>query len=140
MKTALVIAAFLALLGLSTSSATAGQATACSVTPNPVSLSTDTQFTVTASGAVPGDYYEVTDQQQGHHKTDEDRVWLGRADTNGAVTATVPVDDGRVVGAGDIYALWPGDVSVKVIHYQQGGSGGNKGASILAACGFTVTG
>ncbi len=114
---------------------------ACAVTPNPVSLATDTQFTVTASGATPFDSYEVTDQQQGHHKQDEDRVWLGSADAAGNITANVPVQNGALLGGGwKPYGLWPGDVSVKVIHYQQGGSGSNKGAAILAACSFTVVG
>ncbi len=112
--------------------------TACSVAPDPLSLVVETQFTVTAAGAIPFDYYEVTDQQQGHHKTDEDRVWLGQADTNGNIDATIHVDNG-LIGASGTYALWPGGVSVKVIHYQQGGKTISKGASILAFCTFSVT-
>ena len=111
----------------------------CGVAPNPVSLAADSSFTVTATGAIAGDSYEVTDQQQGHQKTDEDRVWLGTADFNGNIAASVPVVDGRTTLTWRPYGLWPGDVSVKVIHYQQGGSGFNKGAAILASCSFTVT-
>jgi hypothetical protein len=109
----------------------------CVVTPNPLSLATDTQFTVTASGAIPLESYEVTDQQTGHHKTDEDRVWLGQADSNGQIVAVVPAGDGRT-GSGSPYALWPGDVKVTVIHYHQGGKISSKGASVLATCAFTV--
>jgi hypothetical protein len=106
------------------------------VAPDPVSLAVDTQFTVTAVGATPGEFYEVTDQQKRHHKTDEARVWLGQADEFGTVTAVVGVVDGRVYwGTG--LELWPGDVSVKVVRYRTGGGPGGA-ASLLATCGFTV--
>ena len=111
--------------------------TVCIVSPDPVTLGTDPQFTVTATGGVPFESYEVTDQQQGHHKTDEARVWLGQADASGTVVATIPVDDGRVVGPGDEFALWPGDVSVKVVRYRTGGGPGGA-ASVIATCSFTV--
>jgi hypothetical protein len=118
----------------------AAKAAPCVVTPDPVRLGTDTSFTVTASGATPFAYYEVTDAQKGHHKTDEDRVWLGEADASGTIVATVAVVDGRTAGPGDVLSLWPGDVSVKVIGYHQGGGPGSGGASVLATCGFTVVG
>jgi hypothetical protein len=110
---------------------------ACQVTPDPVVLGTDISFTLTASGGIPAAYYEVTDQQKQHHKTDEARVWLGQADASGTVTAVVGVDDGRITGSGDPYALWPGDVSVKVVLYRTGGGPGGA-ASLLATCSFTV--
>jgi hypothetical protein len=111
----------------------------CTVSPNPVTLGTDSSFTVTASGGVPAEFYEVTDQQKGHHKTDEARVWLGQADASGNVSATIGVDDGRIYGDASPYSLWPGDVSVKVVRYRTGGGPGGA-ASTLATCSFTVNG
>ena len=139
MKTALVIAAFLALLALSASTANGGQTT-CGLSPNPVSLTTDSQFVVAAGGGIPSDFYEVTEHQAGHTFTDEDRVWLGQADASGTVTAQIGVADGRIETVPQLGALWPGTATVKVIHYQQGGKNTSKGASILATCALTVTG
>lgn len=118
--------------------ASSAAGTACTVTPNPVVLGTDAQFTVSASGAIPGVYYEVTDQQKGHHKTDEARVWVGAADDTGNLTAVIPAHDGSVNGDGDPYSLWPGDVSVKVVRWRAGGSPGG-GQILLSTCSFTVT-
>jgi hypothetical protein len=111
----------------------------CTVSPDPVSLASDTQFTVTATGGTAGEVYEVTDQQKQHHKQDEARVWSGWADDAGVVTAVVHVEDGRIVGDGSPYALWPGDVSVKVVRYRAGGGPGGA-ASLIATCSFTVVG
>lgn len=115
----------------------ARSATTCTITPDPVTLGIDANFTVVATGGTPGEYYEVTDQQKGHHKTDEARVWLGAADDTGTVTALVPVDDGRVVGDLSVWSLWPGDVSVRVVRYRTGGGPGGA-ATTLATCSFTV--
>ena len=109
----------------------------CTVSPDPVTLGVDDHFTVTATGGTPLEYYEVTDQQAGHHKTDEARVWLGQADEFGTVTAVIGVADGRITGDGIPEALWPGDVSVKVVRYRTGGGPGGA-ASTLATCSFTV--
>jgi hypothetical protein len=111
----------------------------CTVSPDPVTLGVDTEFTVTATGGTPLEYYEVTDQQKGHHKTDEARVWLGQADEFGTVTAVVGVADGRIYGDGLPESLWPGGVSVKVVRYRTGGGQGSA-ASTLATCSFTVVG
>jgi len=111
--------------------------TTCTVTPDPVILGVDSTFTLIATGGTAFEFYEVTDQQQGHHKTDEARVWLGQADAFGTVVAMIPVDDGRIVGPGDEFALWPGAVSVKVVRYRTGGGPGGA-ASVIATCAFTV--
>jgi hypothetical protein len=131
------LAALVLCVGTSAAWAAGAKSAPCVVDPNPVVLGTTVSFTVTATGAVPGEYYEVTDQQKGHHKTDEARVWLGQADASGVVGAEIPVDDGRVTGDTE-FALWPGDVSVKVVRYRTGGGPGGA-ASQLATCGFAVT-
>lgn len=110
------------------------KAAPCVVTPNPVSLSADTSFTVTATG-LPNVLYEVTDQQVHHHKTDEARVWLGYADEFGNISAVIDVIDGRTTNLRE--AMWPGDVTVKVLRWKAGGSAGS-GAVLLTTCGFTV--
>jgi hypothetical protein len=129
--------AIIAVLALSPDAALAAQRPPCAVVPDPVVLGIDATFTVTATDGDPFEFYEVTDQQAGHHKTDEARVWLGQADDAGTVTATISVDDGRIVGDASPYALWPGDVAVKVVRYRTGGGPGGA-ASTLATCSFTV--
>lgn len=136
MKNVCIVATMLAALGFASPAVSKGKPGPCTVTPNPVVLGVDQTFTVTATGGVPGEFYEVTDQQSGHHKTDEARVWLGAADEFGTVTAEVPVGDGRFSDARP-YALWPGSVSVKVVRYRTGGGPGGS-ASTLATCGFNV--
>jgi hypothetical protein len=117
--------------------ASSAKAPPCVVTPNPLSLSNDPSWFVSAAGATPLDYYEVTKQQKGHHVPDEGRVWLGQADEGGNILAEIGTVDGRLVGDGVKEALWPGDVSVKVVRYRAGGGPGGA-ASLLATCGFQV--
>ena len=117
----------------------AAKAAPCIVSPDPVTLGVDASFTVTATGGTPLEYYEVTNQQRGHHKTDEARVWLGQADEFGTVTAVIGAVDGRIYGDGLPESLWPGGVSVKVVRYRTGGGPGGA-ASTLATCSFTVVG
>jgi len=128
--------AALVLIASLAGSAVADARGVCTVTPSPVSIAGGS-FTVTASFAVPSEFYEITDQQKGHHKTDEARVWLGQADANGNVSADIPTEDGRIYGDGTPYALWPGDLSIKIVRYRTGG-GGNTKASLLATCTTTV--
>lgn len=140
MRRLLAIALGLALSVVLVAPVLAAKAAPCSVSPDPLTLGVDDHFTVTATGGTPGEFYEVTDQQAGHHKTDEARVWLGAADEFGTVTADIGVNDGRIYGdAGMPYSLWPGNVSVKVVRYRTGGGPGGA-ASTLASCGFTVVG
>jgi hypothetical protein len=117
--------------------ATAAKSAPCTATPDPLTLGVDQFFTVTATGATPGQAYEVTDQQPGHHKTDEARVWLGYPDDAGTISAVIPALDGRIYPDAWPYALWPGDITVKVVRYRTGGGPGGA-ASLLAVCSFTA--
>jgi hypothetical protein len=126
----------LLLLPLLLASPAYAKAAPCVVTPDPVSLSADSTFTVTATG-LPNVLYEVTDQQTHHHKTDEARVWLGYADDAGNISAVIDVIDGRTTNVRE--AMWPGDVSVKVLRWKAGGgTSSGSGAVLLTTCGFTV--
>ncbi len=143
-----IIAAFiLASLITTPTLASAAKAPPCVVDPPVISLSNPTYtqdgnpyFIVSATGATPLGFYEVTDQQKGHTKTDEDRTWLGQADESGNITANRYYFDARTVaeGAWKPYGVWPGDISIKVIGYHQGGQNTSKGASILATCKATI--
>jgi hypothetical protein len=119
-----------------TGAATAGKASQCVVVPNPVTLGVDTEYTVTATGGVPLETYEVTLRQKHHLITDEARVWLGQADDTGTVTATIGVSDGRIYGM-VTGALWPGEPTLNVVRYRTGGGPGGA-ASKLATCSFVV--
>jgi hypothetical protein len=117
-----------------TGAASAGKASQCIVVPNPVVLGVDTQYTVTATGGVPLETYEVTLRQKHHLITDEARIWLGQADADGVVTAIVPVDN-QVEGS--LYSLWPGEPTLNVVRSRAGGGPGGA-ASKIATCSFVV--
>lgn len=115
--------------------AAGGPRTACTVTPDPVSISSGEQYTVFAAGGVPLEWYEVIVRQRGDGCTDECRDWLGQADDFGNVTASFAAY-AFVVGDG-FHGLLVGDAKVSVVRYRTGGGPGG-GASTIATCAFTV--
>jgi hypothetical protein len=117
-----------------TGAASAGRTAACVVIPNPVTLGVDTEYTVTATGGVPLETYEVTLRQKHHLITDEARVWLGQADSAGVVRAVIPVVN-QVEGSE--FSLWPGEPTLNVVRYRTGGGPGGA-ASKIASCSFVV--
>ena len=128
-----LIAATLALL-IFALPAQAGKRSACTVTPNPVSISTSGTYTIVATGGVPFEYYEVIISQKFDMVTDEGRDWLGQADASGTVTATLtayPWVDGDKSG------LLVGSAKVNVSRYRTGGGPGGA-ASTISSCTFQV--
>lgn len=114
--------------------AQAGKRPSCTVVPNPVSISAADEYTITATGGVPDEFYEVIVSQRQDGVTDEGRDWLGQADASGTVSATLtafPWVDGNPSG------LLVGDAKVNVVRYRTGGGPGGA-ASSLATCAFSV--
>ena len=129
LRIAVVLAALLVVSG-----AQAGKRPPCTVVPDPVSISSGEQYTITATGGTPLEYYEVIISQRHDGVTDEGRDWLGQADASGTVSATLtayPWVDGDKSG------LLVGDAKVSVVRYRTGGGPGSA-ASTLATCSFTV--
>lgn len=106
----------------------------CTVTPNPVSISATGTYTVTSTGGIPAEFYEVIVSQKHDGVTDEGRDWLGQADAEGTVTATL---DAHPWTTDDHTGLLVGDASVSVVRYRTGGGPGGA-ASKLASCKFAV--
>ncbi len=131
MRTPILIGLVLLIFALP---AQAGKRPPCTVTPDPVSISTTPNYTIVATGGVPNEQYEVIISQRHDAVTDEGRDWSGPADENGTVTATLitePWADGYNSG------LLVGAASVKVSRYRAGGGPGGA-ASTIASCTFTV--
>jgi hypothetical protein len=132
----ILLVAITIIASLFSSSATAGQRSVCTVVPDPVSISSGEQYTITATGGIPFEYYEVIISQKHDGVTDEGRDWLGQADASGTVTATLTASP-KV--AGDPTGLLVGDAKVNVSRYRTGGmSGGSGAASTISSCTFTV--
>ena len=131
MRTVVALGLLVALFLTATS---AHASTTCTMVPDPVSISSGQQYTITATGGVPLEYYEVIISQKHDGVQDEGRDWLGYADASGTVTATLtayPWVDG------DNSGLLVGSASVNVSRYRTGGGPGG-GASTIARCSFTV--
>lgn len=129
-----LVALVIALFAICALPAQAGKRSTCTVVPNPVSISSGEQYTITATGGVPLEYYEVIISQRFDGVTDEGRDWLGQADANGTVTAMLTAYP-KVVG--DPTGLLVGQAKVNVSRYRTGGASGG-GASTIASCTLTV--
>jgi hypothetical protein len=135
-----VVTAIVCAFLIAPASTRAAQASPCVVTPDPVSLSLDSSWTVTAQNGTPGALYEVLLQEGGVPRQDEgttiDRVY---ADDVGTVTDTFQTLDYRLSGLSNFYpSLIPGTAKLKVRAYRTGGGTGGK-ADLLATCSFGVT-
>lgn len=114
--------------------AAAGPRTVCIVTPDPVSISSGEQYTISATGGDPLEWYEVIVRQLHDSDTDERRDWLGQADDQGNVVATLAAHPPAYPGDG----LLVGDAKVTVTRYRTGGGPGGA-ASTIATCSFSAT-
>lgn len=114
--------------------AQAGKRAPCTVVPDPVSISAQTPYTITATGGTPLEFYEVIIRQIQDGATDERRDALVQADASGLVQTSFI--------AGPLVAGVPGGLlvegaKVNVVRYRTGGGPGGA-ASTLATCSFTV--
>lgn len=112
----------------------AGRQSTCTVDPDPVSISSGVTYTITGTGGVPFEFYEVIISQKHDGVTDEGRDWLGQADENGTVVASLVAFPWT---AGLKSGLLVGDASVKISRYRTGGGPGGA-ASTISSCRFTV--
>jgi len=114
--------------------AQAGKRAPCTVSPDPVSISAGTQYTVTATGGTSAEFYEIIIRQRHDGDTDERRDALVQADAGGIVQYTFTA---YPLVPGDFGGLLVDDAKVNVVRYRTGGGSGGA-ASTLATCSFTA--
>lgn len=114
--------------------AAAAKSPPCTVVPDPVSLSQTTTYTISATGGMPLEWYEIIISQRFDGVTDEGRDALVQADETGFVAYTFLVYPWV---AGNPSGLLVGDARVAVSRYRTGGGPGGK-ASTIARCTFEV--